>query len=83
MDLTKDTLTAKEAAVIADNSNYLFNDIMKHIKDHAMKNEHVLIYEFQKLYTSKVALENAENKLEELGYKLEKQYSSCELRIEW
>ena len=83
MDSTQNVLTAKEAAAIADNSVYLFDDIMKHIRECAMKNEKVLIYELPKLYISKTALENAEKKLEELGYTLEKQYSSCELRIEW
>lgn len=83
MDLTKDVLTAKEAAMIADNSDYLFDDIIKHIRECAMRNEKVLIYGLPKLYISKTALENAENRLEELGYKLEKQYSSYEIRVEW
>lgn len=84
MDLTKDILTAKEAAVIADNSNYLFNDIMKHIKDCAMKNEHILVYAFPtKIYISKAALERTEKQLEELGYMLDRHYSSCDLRVEW
>lgn len=83
MDIPEHILTAKEAAAIADNSVYLFDDIMKHIRECAMKNEKVLIYALPKLYISKTALEKAEKKLEELGYKLEKQYSSCDIRVEW
>ena len=83
MDLTKDTLTSTQARQLADNSNYLFNDIMKHIKECAMRNEYVLVYVVQKSYVSEAALASTVKKLEELGYTIDKLYSSYELRVEW
>lgn len=83
MDLTKDNLTAVQARQLADNSSFLFNDIMKYIRECALRSECVLVYSLQKLYVSEVALKNAIDKLVELGYKIDKQYSSYEIRVEW
>lgn len=81
--LNEAIMNATQAKKLADKSTYLFNDVMHALTESAFRNECVLIYAVRRKAVSEVALNNVIIRLIELGYKVDKNYSTDEIRIEW